>query len=333
MSAFPPDGRIVIRSPNWLGDVVMTLPAINALRRAVPAARLTVLAAPKIAPLWERITAVDSVLRTDPNLIITADALKEHRFDAALILPNSLRTGLEPWLAGIPVRVGFTGPALRRHLLTHSARRLDRTRGWRHQSLDYFELLKTAAVESDESSSFALPEGFVFASPLSPHPRPYLAVCPGAEYGPAKRWPAEHFAATAAELCRRHGYDIVLLGADGDRPVAELTAGRIGGSGVAAGVLNLAGETTLDQFIDWLAHASSVLSNDSGAMHLAALFGRPGAVVFGSTEPRLTGPITPSLRVYRHHVPCGPCFLRHCPRDFRCMTSITPEDVLAGFAS
>lgn len=321
--------NLVVRSSNWLGDAVISVPAIRALRRGLPAgSRITVLSPPKIAALWSCIQGVDAILPVDENPVITADLLKAHQFDAALIFPNSLRTALEPWLAGIPRRIGFPGHR-RSWLLTDLVPRPSRASGLRHQMEDYLDL---AGHVPGGMSSAAFDRHTLFYPEPCRLPRPdsghWLAVCPGAEYGPAKRWPAKRFAAAARSTAAARHCDIVLLGAEGDRPACAEVARDLGG-----GVRNLAGSTSLAEFLAWLGHADAVLCNDSGAMHAAALFGRPGAAVFGSTEPRLTGPILPTVRVFREHVPCSPCFLRECPIDFRCMTAVDPGPVAAALAA
>jgi len=321
--------NLVVRSSNWLGDAVISVPAIRALSRGLPAgSRLSVLTPPKLAALWSCIQGIDAVLMVDENPAITADTLKAGAFDAALVFPNSLRTALEPWLAGIPRRTGFAGHR-RSWLLTDRVPRHSRAAGLRHQMEDYLDL---AGHIPGGLHGRALDRRVLLAPEPCVLPRPdpgrWLAVCPGAEYGPAKRWPAGRFAAAAHAAATTRGCCIVLLGAEGDRPACAEAARALGG-----GVRNLAGATSLAEFLAWLGHAEAVLCNDSGAMHVAALFGRPGAAVFGSTEPRLTGPITPSVRVFREHVPCSPCFLRECPIDFRCMAAVEPGPVAAALSA
>jgi len=320
--------NLLLRSPNWLGDAVIGLPAVQALRGKLPAgSRLSVLTPAKLADFWKVIPGIDAVIPTDPNLWITADAVRSFHFDAALIFPNSLRTGLEPWLAGIPRRIGFKGHQ-RKWFLTDTVPKYSRARGLRHQAWDYLDLAATllGKTKSQDPNPKDIPD-FSPVSPSSvirpPSSTPYLALCPGAEYGPAKRWPATRFAAAANRIARDRGLEVILLGAEGDRPACLEVARSLD-----IPHRNLAGETTLAGFLAWLAHAAFVLCNDSGAMHVAALFGRPGAAVFGSTEPRLTGPITDSIAVVREHVPCSPCFLRECPIDFRCMNGVTVDHVI-----
>jgi heptosyltransferase-2 len=147
-------------------------------------------------------------------------------------------------------------------------------------------------------------------------------VCPGAEYGPAKRWPVERFAEVARALAAE-GHAILVLGGPNDARVAGEVAGLVPGS------RNLAGQTTLGELVDHMTQAALVLSNDSGAMHLASVLGTPTVAIFGSTEPRRTAPLGPRTTWLREHVPCSPCFLRECPLDFACMQQVTVEMVLA----
>lgn len=317
--------NLLLRSPNWLGDAVIGFPAVQALRQSLPpGSRISVLTPAKLAGFWEVLPGIDAILPVDPNLWITADTLKSHHFDTALIFPNSLRTGLEPWLAGIPRRIGFPGHR-RKWFLTDVVRKYSNARGLRHQTRDYLDLAATLLGNSNEIPAFQpIPPSSVLLRPSSV---PYLALCPGAEYGPAKRWPADRFAAAANQIAAERKLEVILLGAEGDRPAARDVARAL-----TVPHRNLAGETSLRDFLAWLGHADYVLCNDSGAMHVAALFGRPGAAIFGSTEPRLTGPITDSITIVREHVPCSPCFLRECPIDFRCMNGVTVDHVLRAAA-
>jgi heptosyltransferase-2 len=318
--------NVLLRSPNWLGDAVIALPAVRALRDRLPSgSRLTILTPSKIAALWELIPDIDNVLAVDPNIVITADTLRPHAFDTALLFPNSLRTALEAWLAGIPRRIGFPGHH-RRWFLTDTLSRHSRADGLRHQSLDYLDLVATLLADHAAFKNRKSEIGNFPPLPTSLLPAPssvsYLVLCPGAEYGPAKRWPAGHFAAAANRIAAQRSLEVILLGAEGDRPACTEVAHSL-----TVPHRNLAGETSLRDFLAWLAHADYILCNDSGAMHVAALFGRPGTALFGSTEPCLTGPITNSITVVREHVPCSPCFLRECPIDFRCMHAISVDRV------
>lgn len=308
--------RLLIRSPNWLGDAIMSLPAFQRLQAA--GYRLSVLCPPKLNAFWTSVPDVEDILPADENPAITASALRPHHFDAAIIYPNSLRTGLEIWLAGIPIRIGYPGHS-RRWLLTHPVEKTSRQQ-WRHHAYHYLDLIETSHLTTENSrlSFRPLPQ----PDPPSSMKGSYLAVCPGAEYGPAKRWNPERFANTAVEIARQNALEILLLGSAGDRPACDAVASRLPAS------RNLAGHTSMKSFISWIAHASFVLCNDSGAMHVAAAYGRLGVAIFGSTEPAWTGPLHPSMASVRHHVPCSPCFLRECPIDFRCMNNVTVHNVL-----
>jgi len=308
--------RLLIRSPNWLGDAIMSLPALQRLQAA--GYRLSVLCPPKLNAFWTRVTDVEDILPADENPAITASALRPHHFDAAIIYPNSLRTGLEIWLAGIPIRIGYSGHS-RRWLLTHPVEKTSRQQ-WRHHAYHYLDLIETSHLTTEDSrlSLRPLPQ----PDPPTSMRGSYLAVCPGAEYGPAKRWPPERFAEAANQIARKQTLEIVLLGSSGDRPACEAVASHL------PRARNLSGRTSLGEFMAWIAHASVVLCNDSGAMHIAAAYDRPGVAIFGSTEPAWTGPLRPSIQPVRHHVPCSPCFLRECPIDFRCMTAVTTAKVV-----
>lgn len=316
--------KILLRSPNWLGDAVMTLPAVQVLLSTVKEETLvSVLSPAKLTDFWKLVQGLEAVLPVDDNIAITADTLKPHHFDSAILFPNSLRSALEPWLAGIPKRYGYKGHS-RSLLLSEVFSKPSRAQGYRHQKIDYIDLVQgllESGIKAQESEFTPLPKPG--NSTLN---EPFLMICPGAEYGAAKRWHVERYAAVAAELHSQYKLRIVILGSATDIPVAGTLTGLLEKSGIVA--TNLSGQTTLAEFLNLIAHASLVLCNDSGSMHVAAAFGTKAVSIFGSTEPKLTGPISNSVTVIRHHVPCSPCFLRECPIDFRCMNAITVSAVL-----
>lgn len=314
----PPDAgtmkpfSIVVRSPNWLGDAVMSVPAVRSLKCGRPDARVTVACPEKLAAMWKRVDGVDDVIPLKKNVLTAAWRLRKG-FDVAVILPNSLRSAIEAWLAGIPRRVGYEGHR-RERLLNQVFRpkRKEKVARPRHHSDRYMDLVKWCGGEPPPPIEpvWKQPEEVV------------LAVCPGAEYGPAKRWPAEKFRNAMERVSRRIECRWVIVGAAGDAAIAaDLAAGFRGR------VENLAGKTSLEQLIETLLSCRALLTNDTGTMHLADLLGVPLVAIFGSTEPQLTGPRSPSSRVIRHHAECSPCFLRTCPIDFRCMNGLRPEDV------
>jgi heptosyltransferase-2 len=318
--AFSLNGPVVVRSPNWLGDAVIALPAVRNLKTMLVNDPLTVAAPDKLAALWQACPFVDKVIALErpKSIFATARQLREGNFGSAVLLPNSLRTAAEARLAGISQRIGYMKDG-RRFLLTKALPVPPRNPIRLHQRFYYLDLI-TALGGPEDPSMPALRKDSPAMSAGSP---PIIALCPGAEYGPAKRWPAENFLAVAKHFAEKYRAKIVLLGAAGDAAIAEAIAKQL------PEAENRVGKTTLVEFMTALASAKLVVCNDSGAMHVASALGVPTATIFGSTEPLLTGPLGPHTQVLRHHVPCSPCFLRECPIDFACMKKITPEMVIA----
>ena len=322
--------RIVVRSGNWLGDAVMSTPAVRAIKRGRPDVRLTVLTRSKLADYWKRVPEVDEVLSIEPQDSVFGVAKKlRGKFDVALVLPNSIRTALEPWLAGVPRRVGY--PAKwRRWLLNQTVPPLkpqQLCRPARHQVHHYLDLAKS--IGADLGTEQAESAMFQRSVPAPAAPRTgygiKIGLCPGAEYGPAKRWPAERFAEVARAVAeQREDCEWVLFGMAADVPVGEEIERQLKGK-----CTNLIGKTTLSELMDRLAECRLLLTNDTGTMHLAAFLGVPTVAIFGSTEPRLTGPLGCGHQILRHQVECSPCFLRECPLDFRCMNAVTVEETVA----
>ncbi len=314
-----------MRSPNWLGDAVMALPAVRNLKTLLAGQQLSVAAPEKLAALWETCPFVDQVIALDQprNIGAVATKLRAGGFASTVLLPNSLRAALEAWRAGIPARIGYARGG-RGLLLTRTIPAPPRNPVRLHQKFYYLDLATALGAPGDESLPELRPApGTGIApetAPLAAAPR--VALCPGAEYGPAKQWPVENFVAVGQALSER-GFGLVILGAAGDAPLAAQLAAHL------PTAVNRAGETTLAEFIAELAGCQLAVSNDSGAMHLASALGVRTVAIFGSTEPALTGPLGPRTAVLRHHVPCSPCFLRECPIDFACMNNITPAMVLA----
>ena len=304
--------RIVIRGSNWLGDSVISIPAVRAIKRGRPDARLTILAPARIAELWQLVPEVDEVISLGEKSVWSAvGALKRAGpFDVGIVFPNSLRVALELWLAGVPRRIGYAGHR-RRWLLNQVVRPPERKGPPPHQVEHYLDLARSLGGEA-HAEEIAL--GYPSSSSLR------IGLCPGAEYGPAKRWLPERF----AEVAKAVGGAWVLFGTKKDEEVGAQIAAALGD-----GCLNLIGKTTLRELIDELRKCRLLLTNDTGTMHLATLLGVPVVAVFGSTEPRLTGPLGSGNRVVRHQVECSPCFLRECPLDFRCMKAVGVEEVTA----
>jgi heptosyltransferase-2 len=315
-STFLLQGPLVVRSPNWLGDAVMALPAVRNIKTMIVDDVLAVAAPQKLAALWEKCPFVDRVIALEKprNLRQTAKQLRAENFGSTVLFPNSLRSAGEAWRASIPQRIGY-GTDSRGLLLTHSIPPPERNPARLHQRFYYLDLVTALGGPSDAS----LPRLRKDPTTLRGSRGLMIAICPGAEYGPAKRWPVEHFAAVARHFVATRKAEIVLLGAAGDAEVADQFMKRV------PTAENRVGKTSLAEFMDALVAARLVVCNDSGAMHVASALGVPTLSIFGSTEPALTGPMGPRSRVMRHHVPCSPCFLRDCPLDFACMGGITPD--------
>lgn len=313
--------RLLVRSSNWLGDAVMTIPAVKAAKRGRPDLHLTVLTPGKIADVWRSVREVDEVICIEPKEKVFDVAKKiRGRFDAALILPNSLRTGLEVWLAGIPRRVGTPGHS-RKWLLDQpyvEKKKKKVSEPPKHQVYHYLAMAKFIGAETSKEDLIFTPN-----VPARTGGAPVIGLCPGAEYGPAKRWLPERFAEVMKALHASTGCEWKLFGVAKDRPVADeiLAAANTPAT-------DLIGKTSLAGLIAELKTCDVLVTNDTGTMHLAASLGVPTVSIFGSTEPVLTGPLGSGHRVIRHHVDCSPCFLRECPLDFRCMKAVEAPEVI-----
>lgn len=311
--------RILLRAPNWLGDAIMTVPAVRAIKAGRPDAHITVLTAAKNADMWRLVREVDDVLPASKFSLEAVVRLirKQNNFDAAILFPNSLRAALEGWLAGIPRRVGFAGHR-RRWLLNEIIPERARPGPIEHQSKRYLRIARILGADVERFNIFE-PAGF---SALANGTSLKLGLSPGAEYGPAKRWLPERFAEVARAVSTHCNAQWILFGTKNDSEIGEKIAAALGESCV-----NRVGRTTLAELISELRECRVLLTNDTGTMHLAALLGIPVVAIFGSTEPRLTGPLGDGHRVIRHQVECSPCFLRECPIDFRCMHAVGSAEV------
>lgn len=361
--------QILVRGVNWLGDAVMTTPALIRLREAKPEARLVLLTPAKLAALWVHHPAVDEVIAFAPgeSLWKVARRLRQSAFQAGLIFPNSIRSALELWLGGIPTRIGYAQPG-RNWCLTQAVplpanrvrmrkrspgevRRLLREKApfvpiappfSAHQMHHYLGLAAqlggrlepvapcvsvTDQEMRDVSAKFGL--GDVLSQ------LPLLGLNPGAEYGPAKRWPEEHFAEAASRLDRHTPCAWILTGGPGDAPLCARLAARLKSLAPAHDhrrpvIIDLAGKTSLRELCALLKLCRVLVTNDSGPMHLAAAVGTPVIALFGSTAPELTSPGLPGSGpiLLRSPPPCAPCFQRTCPVDLRCLRDIPVDRVV-----
>jgi lipopolysaccharide heptosyltransferase II len=317
--------RILIRSSNWLGDAVMSVPAVRAIKNGRPDTHITVAAPAKIASMWKLVPEVDTIIPLSGNSLVAAarSLRRQSSFDAAILFPNSLRVALESWLSGIPRRVGYRGHS-RSWLLNQIIPEPRRPGPLEHQSSRYLHIARDCGAETsniEHRTPNIATASIHQRSPIDDSPI-RIGLSPGAEYGPAKRWLPERFAEAAAAVTARSPVQWILFGKKNDAPIGEQITSALGDSCV-----NRIGQTTLEQLIDELRQCRLLLTNDTGTMHLAALLGVPTVAIFGSTEPRLTGPLGDRHIVLRHHVECSPCFLRNCPIDFRCMKAVSVQEV------
>jgi heptosyltransferase-2 len=312
----------------------MSLGALRSLRRAYPDSRLTVLAKPWVEELYEACDGVDAILRYDPRkdggirgLLRTARRLREAKFDAAVLLPNSFRSAAIVWAAGIPERWGYAEDG-RGLLLTRGVPPAHRPFG-RHQAYYYLDLLRHLGVETGQPDThLSLTDtmrGRATELLQAHRGRPgqaLVGIHPGATNSSAKRWIPERYAEVAERLAASHDARIVVLGGPEEEVLAEEIRAHL-----ETPSLSLAGQTSLGELMGILGSLSILISNDSGPMHLAAALGTPTVAVFGPTDERETGPLSRKARVVRHHVECSPCLLKQCPIDHRCMERVTVEDV------
>jgi heptosyltransferase-2 len=325
--------ELLIVGPSWLGDAVMMGALVARLKAARPERRVVVLTPAHLESLVRRLPGVDEVL-INP---FAHGALKlgarvrfgwnlRGRFGEAIVLPHSWKSSLVAFFAGIPRRTGFVGEA--RYGVLNDARPLDEAALPR--MVDRFCRLAdppgAAAADETPGPQLTADPRSVAATlrrfGLADGP-PAVALCVGAEYGPAKRWPAAHFAALARRLAA-DGYAAWALGGPGDAAIGDEIAA------LAPQVVNLAGRTTLAEAIDLIAAAAAVVSNDSGLMHVAGALGRPVIGLYGATSPEFTPPLGRPAAILREDLPCSPCGKRVCPLGhFKCLNDLAPERVLA----
>ena len=320
-------GRILIVGPAWVGDMVMAESLFAMAKRLHPGARLEVLAPRWTLPLLKFMPEVDEAIALpfghgELDLVgrrRLGRALAERRYDFALVLPGSVKSALVPYWAGAIERHGYGG-ALRRLLLTHV-----RTKQALPQVESFAALLETSGEVPPPRLMVppAVIDKALSDLGLSRPSAPLLAMAPGAEYGPAKRWPTRHFAALA-KAKQAEGWHVWLFGSAGDREAAAAIPAST----------DLVGRTSLDQAVALLSLADAVVSNDSGLMHVAAALERPQVALFGPSDPTRTGPRSPAARVLRLGLDCSPCNKRVCPLGHhRCLEDLLPEQVLAALSS
>jgi heptosyltransferase-2 len=357
--------RILVRGTNWLGDAVMTTPALLRLRETFPEAHIALLAPEKLRDLWAGHPAIHETISfaPDENIFAIGKKLRAGKFDLALVLPNSPRSAMETWLAGIPQRIGQARPwrnffltqtvaprlgvvKMRKRPVSEIKKLISETPDARlqtpasaHQIHEYLHLVAALGANAEPIAPqlFVAPEEIEAAKKkfrLEKISRPIFGLNPGAEYGEAKRWPRLHFIAAADEIWQRTDCVWLIFGGKSGNDLIIANSINALSRSIATKItmVNLAGKTSLRELMVVLKCCRVLLTNDSGPMHVAAALGTPVVAAFGSTSPELTGPGLPGDP--RHHLlksdaPCSPCFRRECPIDFRCMTGISVERVVA----
>ncbi len=321
--------KIMLRATNWVGDAVMSLPALAALRTARPDAEITVVARPWVADLYQTLQVADHVMTHDPKRGRPALAaeIRAGKFDLAILFPNSFDAA---WIArrgGVPERWGYARDA-RSWLLTRAVPPPKPGEIPAHQAYYYLELLRRLEVIArlPRVEDFVLPRLGSRPAPATGEKvgevNPVVGLNPGAAFGGAKRWIPSRYVELGRRLQREKQAKIVLFGSAAERGLAESMAREIGGSAVST-----AGETTLGEFLKLAVGCDLFVTNDTGTMHVAAAAGVPVLAVFGSTDEQATSPLGPRVRLLKHPVSCSPCLLRHCPVDHRCMREISVSEV------
>ena len=332
--------RILVRATNWVGDAVMSLPALRAVRARFPEAEIAVLARPWVADIYARESFANRVIPYTPASgagdwaakWALARSLKGDGFDLALLMPNSFESAALMFAAGIPRRAGYSRDA-RGLLLTHGVSVPLKGSIPRHESYYYLELVRRLGLIQDlpqdvvirlERVGEAATAGTDLLSRFGITP-PVIGLSPGAAYGGAKRWLPERFAEAAVRVASEVGASVAVFGTSQEADVCGKVAADIAARGI--GARSFASQTSLRQFIEMAAACRAFLTNDSGSMHIASALGIPTVTVFGATDHIATGPTGDRARIVREPVDCSPCLLRECPIDHRCMTRVTTDQV------
>lgn len=333
--------RILVIAPNWIGDAVMSQPLLAAIKVSYPNVAIDVLATPWVAPVYRACSEVTELI--EANLRHgqlqwgmrreLAAQIKKRNYASCYVLPNSLKSALIPWLANIPVRIGYQGE-LRRFLMTET--KANSPKMQRIPMVEHYANLSAPSRNSD--TAICVPQLTPTASALEAartrlqtagiQTDTLVVLCPGAEYGPSKRWPAAHFAALAQSILKaKPNASVVLLGSPSDRAIGEAIVSATASDGR---MFNWCGETSLDEAIAIIGMCSNMVSNDSGLMHIGAALQVPQVAIFGSSDPNHTPPNSAKAIVISLHLPCSPCHQRECPLGhLNCLNQISADQVFA----
>jgi heptosyltransferase-2 len=322
--------KILVRATNWVGDAILCVPALRAVRGRWPEAEISILAKRWVSAVYEGQELADRLLVIE-DFADLAGALSAEKFDCAILFQNAFHAAWLAWRAGIAERIGYARDG-RSALLTRAIAVPRDGEIPTHEVYYYAELVRRAGWISDlpkideirlsvgDAARAAAEKRMIAAGARSGARR--IAFAPGAAYGSAKCWPVERFAELADRLIARFDADVILFGAPSERDIAERIA-----SGMRRRPVNLAGQTSIAELSAYFSACDLFIGNDSGAMHVAAGAGVPVVAIFGSTDPEGTTPLTLKRTLVRHAPSCSPCFLRHCPVDHRCMTRIEVDAV------
>jgi heptosyltransferase-2 len=331
--------RIVVRGTNWVGDAVMTIPALRQLRRLFPDAHITL-----ATRAWAEGLFADSDFLDDlqvhegsglRSVVQQVRQWRKRNFDLAILLPNSLETALVASLARVPLRIGYATDG-RQALLTHPLALPE----WRETKHEVFYYLKIVAelewlIKHEQTFLESQPDGSLEVSDSRKssardslrargvvEAKRLVALCPGSINSRAKRWPTERYAALADRLISELGAQVILVGSNAEAEVSLEVSNQMRNQ-----PLTLTGQTDLAELVATLGLVDLLVTNDTGPAHIASALGRPTLVIFGPTNPLTTRPFSPFGEIVREPPDCAPCMLRDCPIDHRCMTAITPDDV------
>ncbi|KUG23457.1 adp-heptose--lipooligosaccharide heptosyltransferase ii [hydrocarbon metagenome] len=326
--------KILIRGTNWIGDAIMTLPAVDSIRATYPRAHIAVLVKPWVADIYKLFSSLDEIIiyenRFDnpAGVFQLAQKLKQKKFDLAILLQNAIEAAIIALAARIPLRAGYDSDA-RGLLLTHRVKLTDEIKKV-HQTDYYLEMVKALGCvsvgrEMHMETKINLADARNVLRKFMPEEtmKTIIGIAPGATYGPAKKWVPDRFAAVADSLSEKFSAKIIIMGGKSDGETAHAVQKL-----AHAQLINLAGKTTLLEAIYLISQCSLFISNDSGLMHIAGALNIPTVAIFGSTNPITTAPVGNKSVIVRHEVSCSPCLKKNCPTDFLCMKMISVEDVL-----
>lgn len=328
--------NILIRATNWVGDAVMTLPALEAVRENFQSASITVLARPWVAPVFENHPAVkntliynrhDGLKKNISEFFHITNLVRKNRYDLAILFQNAFEAALLAYLGRVTYRLGFDSDG-RGLMLTHAIQRSSEIFAV-HQVEYYLSILKAVGLKAESRNpvlylskkDIAKAENLLQLQGICKNDF-ILGISPGAIFGNAKRWPFERFAKISDWASERWGAKVIILGSGKEKDIGNKIAGIMRNKAA-----DFCGTTSLGEAMGIISRCNLFVTNDSGLMHVAAALGVPTLAIFGSTDHVATGPRGIKTRIIKHDIDCSPCLKPECPTDFKCMLSIEPEEV------